>query len=238
MSNHADNYQDEYQDLTNAWYRKKSLWIIAAGIVCLLVAGVGILSYIRVSKIPDIGGELTIEVDEDTRIYIGDKLVGTTKATFAWAELFGDEKHQRLAVEMPISAVTPKAISEPGAKFLLSETGSSGGVREATYSSEKHLIRRSDGALDQVFVIIVDCYLDRPRRYLVPIRVRKGNPPATYFFEGGSSMSASSNPGFIKAFGRSPGEIKIGRKFSPGSPPAQFAEEIKTKGLWEPSGEK
>jgi hypothetical protein len=227
-------------DVPLPWFQKKSTLMIAAAVLCLLAAGVGIFSYVRMSKIPDIGGNLTIEADPDTRIYIGDKLVGTTNATFTWAELFGDEKHQPLAVEMPAPgiAVTPDAISDSGAKFLLSETSSSGGVREATYSSEKHLIRRSDGALDHVFVIIVDCYLDRPRRYLVPIRVRKGDPPVAYFSEGGSSMSVSSMPGFIKAFGRSPAEIKIGRKFTPASPPSQYAEEIKTKGLWEPSGEK
>jgi len=30
----------------------------------------------------------------------------------------------------------------------------------------------------------------------------------------------------------------IWRKFTAGTPPKQFAEEIKTKGLWEPVGEK
>jgi hypothetical protein len=239
MSYHAETYEDS----DKPWFHKKSLWITAAAILCLLAAGIGILSYVRMSQIPDIGGDLTLEADSDTRIYVGDKLVGTDKVTFTWTELFGDEKHPPLAIEMPApgSPVTAETLSYAGAKFLLSGTSSSGGVREATYSSEQHLIRRSDGALDHVFVIILDCHLDRPRRYVVPIRIRKGKPSTTYFFEAGSSTSVSSLPAFMKAFGRSPAEIKIGRKFGPTSPPNQFpgeAEEIKSKGLWEPAAEK
>jgi hypothetical protein len=236
MTDQAEGYEDQ----DKPWFQEKSLWIIAAGVICLLVALVGIFSYVRMSQIPDIGGDLTLGADPEARIYIGDKLVGTGNATFTWAELFGDGKHPPLAIEMPApgSAVTPEVLSGPGATFLLSEASSSGGVAEARYSSEKHWIRRSDGSLDHVFVFIIDCYLDRPRRYVVPVRIRKGNPSVTYFFEGGSSMSVSSGPGFIKAFGRSPAEIKIGRGFMPVPPPGQFAEEIKTKGLWEPAGEK
>jgi hypothetical protein len=220
------------------WHLKRNSWILAAVFVCLLTAGLGIVSYIGMSKIPNVGGGLTLEADPDTRIYIGDKFVGTEQVSFTWTKLLGDEGHPPVAVELPYPSGTASAetISGPGAKTLVSEGGSSTGLMQARVSSERFLIRRADGTLDQVFAIILDCDLDRPpaRRYLVPIRLRRGTPASVYFSEGGLSTSASSGPGFMKAFGRSPAEIKINRKFVPTAPPGQFAEEIKTKGLWEP----
>src|SRR5216683_1179525 len=83
MSYHAE----AYEDYDRPWFLKKSLWIIAAVILCLLAAGVGIFTYVGLNKIPDVGGGLTIEADPDTRIYIADKLVATTNVTFTWEEL-------------------------------------------------------------------------------------------------------------------------------------------------------
>jgi hypothetical protein len=239
MSYHAD----DYQDLDKPWFLKKNPWIIAAVVFCLLAAGVGIFTYVGLSKIPDVGGGLTIEADPGTRIYIGDKQVGTTNLTFTWAELFGDERHKPVAIELPDpgAKVTPELLSGGGAKALDSQGLGRSSMTAVTVSGDKYTIQRTDGALDEVFTHVIDWAPPNqaPRRFLVPVRVRKGTGASTaYFYEIGSGYSGSGDgPGFVKAFGKSPTEIKIHWKFSAGTPPAQFAEEIKTKGLWEPSGE-
>jgi hypothetical protein len=239
MSYHAETYED----YDRPWFQKKSLWSIAAVILCLLAAGIGIFTYVGLSKIPDIGGGLTIEADPGTRIYIGDKLVGTTNVTFTWTELFGDDKHQALAFELPDlnAKVTPDLISGAGAKVLDSQGTGRNDSLVIKVAGDKYMMRRADCTLDEVFAYVIDWAPpdQPPRRFLLPIRVRKGKGNSTdYFNPIGSGSSASSGPGFVKAFGRSPIEVQENLRFSAGTPPPQFAEEIKTKGLWEPGGEK
>src|SRR5437899_10644506 len=104
MSYHAE----AYEDYDRPRFRKKSLWIIAAGMLCLVAAGVGISAYVGLRKIPEIGGGVTIEADPDTKIYLGDKLVGTSQVSYTWEELFGDEMHKPSAVALssPVSFAT------------------------------------------------------------------------------------------------------------------------------------
>jgi len=81
---------------------------------------------------------------------------------------------------------------------------------------------------------------ERPRRYLLPVRLRKGEGASTVFYcfhSTGSGSSSGSSPEFMKVFGRSPIEIKKSYQFSAGTSPQQFADEIKTKGFWEPGKE-
>jgi hypothetical protein len=253
MSYHAA----EDPDVRLPWFQKKSVLIIAAAVLCLLAAGVGFLTYTGARNIPDISGELTIEADPDTRIYIGDKLVGTTKATLTWAELFGDETHEPLAMKLPNAAgaippnsseggmlssdvaVPPESLGGRGAKALLSENLSGYQIPPfGKISGTREWIRRADGALDYI-IVIEWTQNNRPAEcFVLPVRVRKGaGASAIYFNESGSGMSASAGPPFWRVFGRSPMEIKISRRFTAGSPPRQFAEEIKTRGLWEPFSE-
>jgi hypothetical protein len=243
MSYHAE----AYEDYDRPRFQKKSLWIIAAGILCVLAAGVGILAYAGTRRIPEIGGGLTIEADPDTKIYLGDKQVGTSQVSYTWEELFGDEEHESIATELPspASSVTAEMVSGPGATILNSEGRGGGGSGPSginvNTSGFWYLIRRADGQLDQVVPIIIDWTPanEPPRRYLLPIRFRKGFGASTVFFNlSFSGTSSSGGPGFIKAFGRSPSEIKKTWRFSVATPPDKFAEEIKSKGLWEPGREK
>jgi len=233
-------YHGDDPDVVQPWFLRKKTWIIAAILFCLLVAGVGIFAYVGMRTIPDIGGGLTIEADPDAKIYIGDKLVGTTNVTLTWAEVFGDEKHQSLAVELldPKGAVTPDLISGAGAKALDSQGLGSTGLMVMRVSGDKYTMRRADGALDEVFgyVFFWDPPGQPPRLFLLPIRIRKGEGNSTVSFSStGSGSSASSGPNIVKAFGRSPTEVQETLRFSAGTPPRQFADEIKSKGLWEPS---
>jgi hypothetical protein len=239
-------YAGDDPDVAQPWFLRKTTWIIAAIVFGLLVLGLGVFTYVGMKRIPDIGGGITIEADPDTRIYMGDKLVGTTQVSFSWEELFGDTQHQPMAVELPFpaGAVTPELVSGPGAVVLESQAlgGGGTGINALTMmaSGDRYLVRRADGSLDQVMAIIIDWTPpnEPPRHYLLPVRVRKGTGDATvYYNPSGSGSSASGGPPFIKAFGRSPIEIKKSCRFSAGTPPGQFAEEIKTKGLWEPGNE-
>jgi hypothetical protein len=189
MSYHAA----ENPDVRLPWFQKKSVLIIAAAVLCLLAAGVGFLTYTGARNIPDISGELTIEADPDTRIYIGDKLVGTTKATLTWAELFGDETHELLAMKLPNAAgaippnsseggmlssdvaVPPESLGGRGAKALLSENLSGYQIPPfGKISGTREWIRRADGALDYI-IVIEWTQNNRPAEcFVLPVRVRKG----------------------------------------------------------------
>jgi hypothetical protein len=239
-------YAGDDPDIAKPWFMRKAVWIAAAIAFCLLVLGLGVFTYLGMKRIPEIGGGITIEADPDTRIYMGDKLVGTTQVSFSWEELFGDSQHKPMAVELPFpaGAVTPELVSGPGAVVLESQAlgGGGTGINALTMmaSGDRYLIRRADGSLDQVMAIVIDWTPPNgpPGRYLLPVRLRNG-PRASnlYYNPTGSATAASGGPPFMKAFGRSPIEIKKSYKFSAGNQPGQFAEEVKTKGLWEPGGE-
>ncbi len=113
-------YAGDDPDVAQPWFLRKTTWIIAAVVFCLLALGLGIFTYLGMSRIPEIGGGVTIEADPDTKIYMGDNQVGTTKVTFTWEELFGDKWHNAMAVEMttPTTAVTPEMVSGEGAVQL------------------------------------------------------------------------------------------------------------------------
>lgn len=234
-------------DVVQPWFLRKTTWIIVGITIIVLAIGLGIFTYVGMKKVPEISGGVTIEADPDTKIYMGDKLVGTTQITFTWDELFGDEKHTPLAVELtdPSAKADPELVSGRGATALETQSwggGSSGvnGFKTGT-SGFRYLIRRADGQLDEVIGIVIDwAPADKPpRRYLLPVRLRKADgSPRVFPNQTGSSSFSGGAPGFVKAFGRSPIEIKRSWKFSSNPAPPQIAEEIEKKGLWEPGIEK
>src|SRR5207244_5577278 len=103
---------EENSSAKKGWFRKGKPWIIAAVLLLLLASGAVIL-IVSSNPVPEIGGGLMIEADPGTRIYAGDKRVGTTRMTFSWAELFGDEK----AYSTGRGAVRPGAIDNGGDAF-------------------------------------------------------------------------------------------------------------------------
>src|SRR5260370_9727017 len=155
MSNAAENSRS----VKNRWFQRKRSWIIAA-IVVLLGTGLVILINAGWSPIPDVGGGLIIEADPDTRIYIADKLVGTTSVAFTWGELFGDERHAAIAVELadPDQSLTAELLSGPDASMVSQPSGMAiGGTANVKVTQQSaHLIRRSDGTLDPVFALILE----------------------------------------------------------------------------------
>jgi len=133
-------------------------WIIGAIIFFLLVAGLVLFTGVGFGRTPDVGGGLTIEADPGTRIYIGEKLVGTSQVSFSWGELFGDDRQEGLAEKLPDpnAALRPELVIEPGSKIL--NTGGVGavGTSNVSFSGNGYLIRRPDGTLDQVFAVFLD----------------------------------------------------------------------------------
>lgn len=234
---------EEHQDADKRWFQTTSIWIIGAIIFFLLVAGLVLFTVVGFGRTPDVGGGLTIEADPGTRIYIGEKLVGTSQVSFSWGELFGDDRQEGLAEKLPdpIAALRPELVIEPGSKIL--NTGGVGavGTSNVSFSGNGYLIRRSDGALDQVFAVLLDWSPpNQPSgRYLLPVRLRKGTGASTaYFTSGSTGTSASSSPEYVRLFGKSPNTSTTISKFTAKGPPPEFAEEIKARGLWEPAGTK
>jgi len=134
-------------------------------------------------------------------------------------------------------------VAEKGVTVLESQTLSGGGSGVSglmvTSSGYSYLLRRTDGSPDQVTAIVIDWAAKQPpHRYVLPVRLRKGQGESTVFFNNsGSGSSSRGGPGATKLFGQSPIEVKRSYRFSAGSPPIKLADEIKSKGLWEPGGE-
>jgi hypothetical protein len=235
---------EKHSSSEKAWFRKRKPWIIAAIVLLLLVSGV-VISIVSSGPIPDVGGGLIIEADPDTRIYIGDKLVGTTSVVFTWGELFGDERHSAIAVQLsdPAQAITAEMLSEPDATMVSQPSGMGiGGTANVQVTQQSaHLIRRADGALDPVFALILVWSTPNQGsgRYLLPIRLRKGTAPSVIYFDSaGVAITGVPPPRFMRILGRSPNETKTKCSFTATNPPSQFTEEIQTRGLWEPAGAK
>jgi hypothetical protein len=225
-------------DVPLPWFQKKRVWIIMAGALCLLAAGVGFFTYIGMKNIPDVGGGLTIAADPDTRIYIGDKFVGTTMVNIPWTQLLGNEKQEPLAIELPYPAgtITPELISGPGATILKRRNHATGHSPTMDDREDSYLLRRADGTLDHVVAYLIGfTSVNQPRSYLILVRARKGAAGSTTSFEHqGGSESHFSTPGFVKAFGKSPEEMEYMWRFAPYAPPDKFSAEVEKKGYWEP----
>jgi len=195
-----------------------------------------------------VSGGLIIEVDPETRIYVGDKLVGISGVAFALGELFGDESHSAIAVELsdPDQPITAEMLSGSHATIVsqsigmgISDTAMGVGV-SGTVHVRAHLIRRADGALDPVFALILISSPPKhsPGSYLLPIRLRKGPAPSAFYFHlAGLARTEAWHP-FMNILGRPVNEANTKFSFTATNPPEPYAEEIKAKGLWEPTGAK
>jgi hypothetical protein len=236
---------DNDRAVEKRWFQKKKLWLLSA-IAVLLGAGLVILLNAGWSPIPDVGGGLIVEADPGTRIYVGDKLVGTASVAFTWGQLFGDERHSAIAVELsdPEQPITAEMLSGPDSTMVSQPSGKAvaGTWNVQITQQSAYLIRRADGALDPVFALILEWSppnQEGASSYLLPIRLRKGLAPSTIYFDSGPvSTTGGQPPRFMRIFGRSPNETKTKCSFTAANPPGQFGEEIETKGLWEPAGAK
>src|SRR5207245_3685228 len=108
----------------------------------------------------------------------GEKLVGTSKATFTWGELLGDKNHQPLAVEMPEPTnELAEFISGSGAQLLFSNEftwpSNSPGL---SLSGQKNIYRRANGLIDGVivFAFVWMPVNEPPRQFILVVRIRKG----------------------------------------------------------------
>jgi hypothetical protein len=230
---------EEHRDVERRWFQRRISWLIGAVIV--LAVGLVVFVSMRGGGIPDVGGGLFIEADPDTRIYVGDKLVGTTSVAFSWGELFGDEGHSAIAIELsnPDQALPAEMLSGPGAILLSQPSGQgiAGTWNVQVTQQSAYLIRRKDGELDPVFALIL--VWAPPNQdsssYVLPIRLRKGSTPSVIYFDSaGVAITGAQPPRFMRFFGRSPNETKTKCSFKAMNPPSQLAEEIESKGLWEP----
>jgi hypothetical protein len=219
-------------------FQKKRFWIIAA-IVVLVGTGLILFNYYAwFNMTADGGGSITFNAVGDKRFYIDNKRVGNDTVAFTFRELFGDKNHEPLATEFDPQAIgTDWLGSRPGAKVLHLE--SVGGIGSALVhiSGKSILARKPDGALDHIFVFLLEWTPpNQPvRRYLLPVRVRKGGINSGNFFtQGASGVTATRNPTYLRILGRPDEESKMTIKFDLSPPPLEFAEEIQTKGLWEP----
>jgi hypothetical protein len=235
-------YAGDDPDVIQPWFLRKKTWIIAGVLCALIVVGLAISALVGMKKPPEIDGGATIVAEPDTRIYLGDTLVGTDTVFLNWDQLLGDESHPPIAVVRldPTTAITPDLVSGPGAVALDTQAlgGGATGINSMRFASSgsQFLIRRATGELDQVMAIVIDWTPanGQPRRFLLPLRLRKGSrETGVYLTNAGSGTTSSAGSGFM-GLGRSSMVLNQSWRYAPGPPPYSFAEEIKKKGLWEP----
>jgi len=234
---------EERQHVEKRWFQKKITWIIGA--IILIGASLAIFVSMTAGPVPEVGGRMIIEADPDTRIYVGDKLVGTTSVSFSWEELFGDERHSAIATELsdPDQTITAEILSGERATIVSrpSGMGIAGTSNVDVTQQSAYLVRRADGALDPVFALILKWSPPNQtsRSYLLPVRLRKGPAPSIIYFDSaGVAITGAWPPRFMRLFGRSPNEAKTKCSYKVmNPPPGPFAEEIESKGLWEPAAQ-
>jgi len=207
-------------------------------IVVLVILGVAAFCYAWVTRTPEVGGTFTLKATGDTRFYVYAIKMGDGQVSFSLRQLFGDVFRDPIAVEfkdgLPELA---EVVCGKGAQTLHSESIGGLGGAGVNFTGESILARRGDGSLDQVFVFIFDWTPpnEPARRFLLPVRLRQGaGPSKTWFAQTGSSCIGTGNPTYLRILGHPAKESTMIFDFSPGSPPNKFAEEIQTKGLWEP----
>src|SRR5205814_912351 len=177
----------EHRDVEKHWFQRKISWFIGA----IILLGIGLIVFIGMnwSRTPDVGGGLIIEADPDTRIYVGDKLVGTTSVSFSWGELFGDERHSAMAVEIsdPDQTITAEMLSGERSSLLSQPSGKSivGTANVRITQGSSHLVRRADGTLDPVVALVLEWFPpnETSGSYLLPVRLRKGPTPSVIYFD-------------------------------------------------------
>jgi hypothetical protein len=219
------------------WLGNKGL-LIACGVIGLvLIIAWFILTFLALRGVPTLAGGVTIKANPGVKIYVGERLFANGNVSLRWDELYREVTPAHLATEVVGNAVTAEALAGPGAQVLQQSVPSRTSTNILDFNECEYLLRRKDGNLDQVLVLLVDLRPphDRPRRFFVPIRARQGGRGAPVFLGRNTTLSVTSKAAFLKLFGQSPSELSVSVTIRPATPPRELAQEIKENGLWEPS---
>jgi hypothetical protein len=210
-----------------------------------------------VGQVPDVSGDLTLEAPSGTRFFVGGAQgndyrtaakrgsAGPSVFVLDFQDLFGLEENAALAkhaVAVPLPADLPRPtavdVAGEGAQLLKSSQGnSSGSAMWVACTCEDYWVRRAGGELDHVLVLLLDWNLPgEPRqRFFLPVRLRGPTNAAAVCLEpGGCSFGGGQTPRFFKLFAQSPTQMHVRWHFQKGKPPAELAQEVAEKGLWEP----
>jgi hypothetical protein len=192
-------------------------------------------------RIPDVAGGLTIDVEPGVRVFAGNHLLGTGATTVDWTTLFGPEGQAFLIPAATLSELpTAEQLAGPGATELQRASCGACGTNIVMINSEEWYLRRADGALDQVLVLMLDWAGSEAagrRRYFMPLRIRApAGGPADCLRPFGQGVTGQVDlPQFFKAFGKSPRSCKVSWTFRSQPATNRLATECKTKGAWEPA---
>ena len=220
------------------WLGSKGL-LIACGVIGLvLIIAWFVLTFLALRRVPALAGGVSIKANPGVRIYVGERLFANGNVSLTWDELMREDAAERLATEVEGDTVTAEAVAGAGAQ-LLQRTMAAGGSTNIVHSNVlQYLLRRPDGKLDHLLVIQIDLQTphDPPRRLFVPVRARQSKSGSAVFLGGNNRFTVTSRAAFLRLFGQSPSELNVSVTFNPTTPPREFAQEIKEKGLWEPAG--
>lgn len=232
--------------------RKRFLWVLLLIGAVLLLIGVPsaawlILGPVYAASAKLIGGVM-INDFPTTRIYVGDKFIGVGNAEISWDMLLGLNGMQSPALEvLPGSAMpTAEQLAGPGARDVASPLCvGTGSTKWITTAHECRFLRRGDGSFDLVNVLCIDLNAPsrKPRRFVLPIRLREGDTPSTIsFYVAGVSCSQVNTPAALKFLGVQPDRIQICPSFIRGNEPwwggprdEATWKALQEKGWWQPA---
>jgi hypothetical protein len=243
---------DPEDDTPRPARRGRRYLLTGLAVVWMLFCAAGIVQILRGNRSGPFEGGLTIQAGPGERIYIGDKLVGTTNAYVSWQDLFGwgDSPPLASAFDFGTTRLTAEQLGEPGAVFIFdasqgsgsTASGGAGGLLSYQTRNSEALLRRADGSLDLVTCLQGEytsgrqSAYDEKRGFLVPIRIRGVPATVSRYSQGGlsSGVSFSSGP-----FGtRSHWQLTM--QFTSGASPGfgmltpQVIQEMKANEFWEP----
>jgi hypothetical protein len=195
-------------------------------------------------KSPEISGSLVIQCGSADRIFIGNRLAGTGSVSISWSELLNSGTSAGI-ISLDGDAVAPtvELLADPGAEELRFATSGGCRVRDVAVTVDEWSVRRKDGALDQVFAIVIDLFRSDPakhRHLLLPLRMRaEASKPASFFLSSGNATHSITNVSrfpFVNGIlrKRQQAASNLIFRFQAGSRPAESAKECIDKGVWEP----
>jgi hypothetical protein len=165
---------------------KANAWAVAALLAGFLVTWAVISSKDRMNSVPDITGSMTFDAEPDTRIYIGERLVGMGKTSVSWEELLGSERQDPLAIELAghVKSVNAEWMSGLGSKIVDSQDRGGSFSPDSSESQDSYLLRRADGLMDHVIAYQLELrWAGKRRCYLIVVRARKGAAGSTISFQ-------------------------------------------------------
>jgi hypothetical protein len=229
--------------------RRRFATVIGIGILLVVVGFVVFQVAFDVPHENEFGlrGGLSIVVDPNVDVYVGDEYVRTGSIDLTWDELLGTPELPPLARSISNDApsphmnqmggVTAEALAGENAEIVWARNGMAGKAHNyepIAFAWKQVLVKRQNGDLDYIDVLDAEFpgRKGRWQRFLIPLRFRSTDESEVYFSDGPSGGISSRSSGIPLQMGSF---LRLRFSSKSEAPPDAFAEQINENGLWKPS---